>query len=88
MKGFWKIMPIPRPRTDSISRWLKVSRSRPSNITEPRTTRPGGWIKPMIDSAVTLLPEPDSPTMVRISSCSTVRLTPSTALTTPFARKK
>ena len=36
----------------------------------PSTIRPGGWgIRRMIDSAVTLLPHPDSPTMPRVSPC-------------------
>ena len=42
----------------------------------------------MTDIAVTVLPEPDSPTMPRVSSRSSVKLTPFTALTTPAWVKK
>ena len=42
----------------------------------------------MIDRAVTVLPEPDSPTMPSVWPCSSVKLTPSTALTTPAWVKK
>ena len=42
--------------------------------------RPGGCgTRPMIDSAVTLLPQPDSPTMASVRPASTAKLTPSTA---------
>ena len=42
----------------------------------------------MTDIAVTVLPEPDSPTMPSVSSRSSVKLTPFTALTTPACVKK
>ena len=41
----------------------------------------------MIDFAVTLLPEPDSPTMPSVSPGRSVKLTPSTARTTPASVK-
>ena len=41
----------------------------------------------MIERAVTLLPEPDSPTMPSVSPAATVKLTPSTARTTPSSVK-
>ncbi len=37
----------------------------------------------MIESAVTLLPEPDSPTMPSASPAASAKLTPSTARTMP-----
>src|SRR5690348_4879724 len=40
------------------------------------------------DSAVTLLPEPDSPTRPSVSPGCTVKLTPSTARTTPASVSK
>ena len=40
--------------------------------------------RPIRLNAVTDLPEPDSPTMARISPASTSKLTSSTALTMPF----
>src|SRR5262244_387182 len=51
--------------------------------------RPGGvGIRRMIDRAVTLLPEPDSPTMPRVSPLLMCRSMPSTARTTPSSVKK
>src|SRR3954453_7150935 len=41
----------------------------------------------MIESAVTLLPDPDSPTIPRVSPSSRVKDTPSTAFTTPSGVK-
>ena len=43
---------------------------------------------PMIVRQVTLLPEPDSPTMPSVLPFSTWKLTPSTALTTPSSVRK
>src|SRR5215472_19138680 len=45
-------------------------------------------ISRMTDIIVTLLPEPDSPTMPRVSPTETVNDTPSTALTTPSSVRK
>ena len=42
----------------------------------------------MSDSAATVLPDPDSPTMPMVSLRSSVKLTPLTALTTPAWVKK
>src|SRR5918993_2421310 len=42
----------------------------------------------MIDSEVTLLPQPDSPTTPSVWPGATEKLMPSTALTTPSARRK
>ena len=43
----------------------------------------------MIDSAVTHLPQPDSPTMPsELARCTTEKLTPSTALTVPSMTSK
>ncbi len=50
--------------------------------------RAGGSSTPMIDQPVTVLPEPDSPTSPRTSPRATVKLTPSTAFTTPSRTKK
>ena len=47
----------------------------PSKRIEPPAMRPGGCgTRPMIDSAVTLLPQPDSPTMPSVRPASTVKL--------------
>src|SRR5262245_10194278 len=44
--------------------------------------------RPMIVRQVTLLPEPDSPTMPSVLPFSTLKLTPSTAFTTPSSVRK
>src|SRR5665213_3066826 len=54
---------------------------------EPATMRAGSSSKFIIDFAATLLPEPDSPTMPRVSPRRSVKLTPSTARTTPASVK-
>ena len=42
----------------------------------------------MTESAVTLLPQPDSPTMPSVSPAAIEKLTPSTARVTPSSAKK
>ena len=87
--GSWKIIAISWPRTSSSCFSLSVVRSRPSNMIEPATIFAGGFgIRPMIESAVTDLPQPDSPTIPSVLPCSTAKLTPSTARTTPSRVKK
>ena len=66
--GSWKIIEISLPRMRSISGSLSSSRSRPSKRIAPPTMRPGGLAtRRRIDSAVTLLPQPDSPTTPSVS---------------------
>ena len=79
----WKIMAIVPPRTARSSRSLARRRSISPQRSSPREMRPGGSIRPRIASASVDLPEPDSPTMPMRCPGSTVRLTPSTAVTTP-----
>jgi len=82
--GSWKIMAISRPRTRRISSSDSVSRSRPLNRTRPPTIRPAGTATSrMMDSALTLLPQPDSPTSATVSPSWMSQETPSTARTTP-----
>ena len=82
--GSWKIIEISLPRTLRISSWLSFSRSLPPSFTVPETMRPGGsGIRRISDSAVMLLPQPDSPTMASVSPDATPKFTPSTALTMP-----
>src|ERR1700712_2172497 len=52
-------------------------------MTSPSKTAFGSRIRRMIDITVTLLPEPDSPTMPRISPGAMLNDTPSTAPTRP-----
>ena len=61
--GSWNTIAMRLPRTRCISRSSSARRSRPSNrITLPASMRPGGRTRRRIESAVTLLPQPDSPT--------------------------
>ena len=87
--GSWKIMAISLPRIDRISAPLG---SRSVNTTSlfdrrylirPASIQPGGRIKPMTASAVTLFPQPDSPTTPKVFPGSTPKLTPSTARIVP-----
>src|SRR5438034_4353931 len=73
------------PRTFRIADSNKDSRSRPLKRTLPRAMRPGGWTRRMIDSAVTDLPLPDSPTRPSVSPARISKLTSSTAGTGPRA---
>src|SRR5437867_3848760 len=82
-------MEMASPRILRISGSGSSSRSRPSKITRPPTVCPGGdAIRRRIDSDVTLLPQPDSPTTASVSPRSTENDTPSTARTTPSRVKK
>ena len=70
--GSWKIIAMRLPRTLLISASDNFKRSRPSNRICPPSITPGGsGIRRRIDSAVTLLPEPDSPTIARVSPTPT-----------------
>src|SRR6476659_8593085 len=81
--GSWKIIEISLPRMFSSSDSLRPTSSRPSNITEPPTTFPGGCTMPMIELAVTDLPQPDSPTIPSVFPRSSSNEIPSTARTSP-----
>src|SRR6266850_1810493 len=84
--GSWKIMAISRPRIRRI--WSSGSwrRSRPLNKTRPPRMRPAGAeTSRMMLSALTDLPQPDSPTRATVSPARTSHDTPSTARTTPPA---
>ena len=68
---------------------LIVSSSSPSTMCSrmfPASMRPGRGTICNIDCAVTLLPQPDSPTTPRVRPLAMVRLAPFTALTTPSRR--
>ncbi len=81
--GSWKIIAMRSPRIARIRFGVARRRSAPSNRISPPATRPGGATRPMIESAVTLLPQPDSPTMPSVRPASSAKLTPSTALNVP-----
>ena len=87
--GSWKIMEISFPRMPRIAVSESFSRSVPSKRIDPETMRPGGsGIRRNIESEVTLLPQPDSPTTPRVSPRRTPSETPSTARTMPSRVKK
>ncbi len=82
--GSWKIIAMRLPRRARISSGVSVARSLPSKRTVPALMRP--WplgSRPMMDSEVTLLPQPDSPTMPSVRPAATEKLTPSTAANSP-----
>src|ERR1035437_1035790 len=82
--GSWKIIAIRSPRKARMAAAGNCTRSAPSNLIEPPAMRP--WPlgnKPMIDSDVTLLPQPDSPTIPSVRPDSTEKLMPSTAVNSP-----
>src|SRR5215510_15181100 len=66
-----------------ISDPLSFSKSRPSKNTSPPTMRPGGETSRKIESAVTDLPQPDSPTRLNVSPRSSVNETSSTERASP-----
>src|SRR5947208_6867918 len=81
--GSWKTMPIFAPRMFRISSWGSFSRSWPSKMTSPSMMACFLLMRPMVVSMDTLLPEPDSPTIPRVSPGEMENETPSTALTRP-----
>ena len=83
VSGSWKIAPISRPRTASISRSESRSMRRPSSRISPPAIRPGRSSRPRMASPVIDLPAPDSPTTPRISPGRIVSDTSSSAVTDP-----
>ena len=82
--GSWKIMPIRLPRIARIAAGVQRQQLRAVEADAARddAARAGGTSR-MIDSAVTDLPHPLSPTTPSVSPRSSDSDTPSTALTTP-----
>ena len=79
--GSWKTIDIFLPRIPSQSlSVLSLARSRPSNIAEPESTQPLWSSMPMNDFVSTDFPEPDSPTMARVSPSFSSRLAPRIAV--------
>src|SRR6267142_3642804 len=82
--GSWKIIDSLSPRRLRTRLSGSSSRFSPSNSTAPPAMRPGGCgTRRMIESAVTLLPQPDSPTMPSVRPRARLKSTPSTARTSP-----
>ncbi len=66
-----------------ISSFGSFSRSTPWKSTSPDISAYFESVRPMTVSELTLLPEPDSPTMPSVSPGCTLYDTPSTAFTMP-----
>ena len=82
--GSWKIIEISVPRTPSSAFSFSDSRLRSPYQTSPSVTSPGGsGTRPITESALTLFPDPDSPTMASVSPSWSVYVTPSTAGSAP-----
>ena len=88
--GSWKIRAISPPRIARISRPSAFSSTRsvtpPSGRVSrisPSTILPGASTMRRIDCAVTLLPQPLSPTMPSVLPACTSNDAPSTALVVP-----
>src|SRR4030095_15611915 len=93
--GSWNTRPISPPRIERISGPLASSLTRsvcaPSvgvRSIWPSTMRPGGSTIRRMDWAVTLLPQPLSPTMPSVFPGATSNDAPSTALVVPSSWKK
>jgi len=82
--GSCRIIAIRDPRRRRISSGLLSRRFSPSKRIWPPTIRPpGSGTSLRIERHVIDLPEPDSPTIPRVSPGRTEKVAPSTALTTP-----
>src|SRR6185437_7731436 len=85
--GSWKTVAICLPRTRRIWAASSGTRSFPDSSTEPETMRPPGGSIFMMDMAVMVLPQPDSPTRPTVSPRRTVNDTPSTGCTASLRRR-
>jgi hypothetical protein len=65
--GSWKIIAISRPRIALSWSSLSARRSRPAKSAVPLGTRAARGRMPSSASEVTLLPQPDSPTIPSVS---------------------
>jgi hypothetical protein len=87
--GSWNTIAISLPRIARIASCGSGTRSRPRQRISPATMRAGGMARSFITvSAVTLLPQPDSPTTPSVSPRSSAKSTPSTACTIPSSVAK
>ena len=81
--GSWKIIEISLPRTLRSSDVGSSSRLRPLKTASPVDTVFARGFSPRMVRQVTLLPQPDSPTIASVLPFSTEKETPSTAPTMP-----
>ncbi len=78
--GSWKIMPMRSPRIACAVAALAAVMSMPSTVMRPLEMRPTpAGSRPITESAVRLLPQPDSPTSASVSRGWTAKLTSRTA---------
>ena len=86
--GSWKIMEIWSPRILRIRSAAAPEGPAPRAGSRLPSIRPGGsGTSRRMERAVTLLPQPDSPTMPSVSPSCTLKSTPSTAGETPSSEK-
>jgi hypothetical protein len=84
--GSWKIMPTRLPRIRRNPASSSASMSSPSNRMRPPSTRAGGsGSRRIAESAVTLLPQPDSPTSPSVSPGAIAKDTSSSTGAPPMA---
>src|SRR5262245_48843156 len=86
--GSWKIIEISLPRICRSREEDICSRSSPLKIASPLTIELRFGFSPITVSMLTLLPEPDSPTMPSVRPASTEKATSSTAFTMPSSDRE
>ena len=86
--GSWKIIAMSLPRMSRSLLGFMVMRFSPLKTASPLVIVFRRLFSPIIVRQVTLLPQPDSPTIPSVFPFSTVKLTPSTALTMPSSVRK
>ncbi len=81
--GSWKIIATSPPRSRRMARSGSVVSSRPASVMEPLRRRSEGDRSRMIESAVSDLPEPDSPARHSVSPGASAKPTPSSTGRSP-----
>ena len=81
--GSWKTIATSVPQIERLSFSLAPTTSKPSIIDEPETVVLTRGCSPMIVRESTVLPDPDSPTMPRVSLRARSKETWFTAVSSP-----
>ena len=84
----WKMIEMSFQRILLMPYSVRLARFLPSKRISPETTRPFSGSSLRMARAAVVLPQPDSPARPRLRPCSTMKLTPSTALTSPSRNLK
>ena len=79
----WKMIEMSFQRTLLMPYSVRLARFLPSNRISPETMRPFSGSSLRMARAAVVLPQPDSPARPRLLPSATMKLTPSTALTSP-----